>query len=328
MRKIVFDKRWEGGHGIGRFSSEITKRIEFDKYIKVSIKPTKPIDIFVTPWFLMFNKSLYFTPGFNAPWFFVKRSIITIHDLNHIDIDGNDSFLKNIYYNLILKRACRKAKLIFTVSEFSKKRISDWAQVPSDKIVVVGNGVSSEYNPYGEIYRPGFEYFLCVSNRKPHKNEMRLITAFSTIKNRNGIKLLLTGKMSEQLKKHIDSLGLVEEVIFTGYIDEIKLPSYYRGAKALLMPSLYEGFGLPVIEAMACGVPTLASNTTALKEIAENFSVQVNPESVSDIANGIEKLINDADLNANLCIGGLNNSGKYTWENTVNIIVKSLKGLS
>ncbi len=146
MKKIIFDKRWEGGHGIGRFSSEITKRVNFDGYIKLNIKPTSPLDILVTPWYLFYNKSIYFTPGFNAPWLFVNRSIITIHDLNHIDISGNDSYLKTIYYDFVLKRACKKSLLIFTVSEFSRRRIAEWAGVSPEKIVVVGNGVSKDLN--------------------------------------------------------------------------------------------------------------------------------------------------------------------------------------
>ena len=327
MKKIVFDKRWEGGHGIGRFSSEITKKIDFDSYIKVNVKPTSPLDIFVTPWYLFFNRSLYFTPGFNAPWFFVSRSIITIHDLNHIDIRGNDSFLKTVYYDFVLKRACKKSLLIFTVSEFSKKRIAEWAGVSSDKIVVVGNGVAKEFRPDGDAYQPGYKYFLCVSNRKLHKNEERLIKAYSMIKEREGIKLLLTGKETPELKKYIVSLGLSEDVVFTGYIDDENLPSYYRGAKALLMPSLYEGFGLPVIEAMACGIPTLASNTTALKEIAEGYSVLVDPESADDIARGIKSLINDEVLLTDLQVKGLNRAKKFTWDKTVNSINQSLATL-
>jgi glycosyltransferase involved in cell wall biosynthesis len=324
MKKIIFDKRWEGGHGIGRFSKEITRRITFNGYIDINVKPTSPLDILVTPWYLIFNKSLYFTPGFNAPWFFVNRSIITIHDLNHIDITGNDSFLKTLYYNYVLKRACRKALLIFTVSEFSKKRIAQWSNIEPGKIIVVGNGVSKDYRPDGDAYNPGYKYFFCVSNRKLHKNEERLIKAFSEIKDRKGIKLLLTGNESQKLRDLISSLDLSKDVIFTGYIDEEKLPSFYRGARALLMPSLYEGFGLPVIEAMACGIPTLASNTTALKEISENSSILVDPESVKDISAGIEILINNDSIMEELKIKGLENVRRYTWDKTVEIINKSL----
>jgi Glycosyltransferase len=327
MKKIIFDKRWEGGHGIGRFSSEITKRVNFDGYIKLNIKPTSPLDILITPWYLFSNKSIYFTPGFNAPWLFVNRSIITIHDLNHIDISGNDSRLKTIYYDFVLKRACKKSLLIFTVSEFSRRRIAEWAGVSPEKIVVVGNGVSKDFRPEGDVFKPGYKYFLCVSNRKLHKNEERLIKAYSTIEDKCGIKLLLTGKETPELKEYIASLDLSDDIYFTGYIDEEKLPSYYRGASALLMPSLYEGFGLPVIEAMACGVPTLASNTTALKEIAEGYSVLVDPESVEDIARGINSLINNKVLVNDLQIKGLHRARQFTWDKTVSLINHSLTKL-
>lgn len=327
MKKVIFDRRWEGGHGIGRFSSEITKRVSFDAYIRINIKPTSPIDIFVTPWFLFFNKSIYFTPGFNAPWLFVGRSVITVHDLNHIDISGNDSRLKSLYYDFVLKRACRKSLVVFTVSEFSKKRIVAWADVNPEKVIVVGNGVSKEFCPAGEAYNPGFKYFLCVSNRKAHKNEERLITAFSMVKNRGDIKLLLTGKETPELRKHIASLGISNDVIFSGFIDEEKLPSFYRGATALLMPSLYEGFGLPVIEAMACGIPTVVSNTTALNEIAEGYSVLVNPEDVGDIAKGIGVIIEDETLVNRLKVKGLQQAGNFTWDKTVSLINRAMNNL-
>jgi glycosyltransferase involved in cell wall biosynthesis len=213
------------------------------------------------------------------------------------------------------------------VSEFSRRRIAEWAGVSPEKIVVVGNGVSKDFRPEGDVFKPGYKYFLCVSNRKLHKNEERLIKAYSTIEDKCGIKLLLTGKETPELKEYIASLDLSDDIYFTGYIDEEKLPSYYRGASALLMPSLYEGFGLPVIEAMACGVPTLASNTTALKEIAEGYSVLVDPESVEDIARGINSLINNKVLVNDLQIKGLHRARQFTWDKTVSLINHSLTKL-
>lgn len=327
MKRIIFDKRWEGGHGIGRFSTEISKRIDFENVIKIKVKPVSPFDILITPWYLIFNNFIYFTPGFNAPWFFVKRAIITIHDLNHIDIKGNDSFLKRIYYNLVLKRACKKALAIFTVSNFSKKRIVEWSGADSSKITVVNNGVSSSFKNEGEVYKPGYDYFFCVSNRKEHKNELRLIEAYSLLRDRKGIKLLLTGKPSKKLMEHIRAKGVEEDVLFSGYLSDESLACYYRGAKALLMPSLYEGFGLPVIEAMACGIPTLVSNTTALGEIGRDCSILVDPMSIPDITNGMQRIISDTAYMEHLSLLGLERAKNYTWDNTIKIITNTLSKL-
>jgi len=325
MKKIVFDKRWEGSHGIGRFSSEITKRIKFDKYIDAKVKPTSPIDIFVTPWYLFFNRSIYFTPGFNAPWLFVKRSILTVHDLNHVDTPGNSSFLKKMYYNLVLKRGCRKSIAIFTVSEFSKKRIVDWSGVDRNKVVVVGNGVSGEFSPDGPKHQPGYKYILCVSNRKEHKNEVLLIRAFARIARSSDVKLVFSGSMTPALSELVDKLGIKKHIVFTGFIKDSDLPNYYRGATALVMPSLYEGFGLPVIEAMACGIPTIASSTTSLGEIAAGASLLVDPTDIDDISQALAKIITDAELRKELSEKGLAHVKQFTWDNTVRKIEEVVK---
>ncbi|CAA0204415.1 glycosyltransferase family 1 protein [Klebsiella oxytoca] len=328
MKKVLFDRRWEGGHGIGRFSKEITNRIQFDKYICNKIKPTSPVDIFITPWYLCWNRFLYFTPGFNAPFFFVKRSVITIHDLNHVDIDNNSNILKRIYYNLVLKRACKKCLAILTVSEFSKKRIIEWSGIEKDKVTVVGNGVSDSFTPNGEVYKPGYDYIFCVSNRKEHKNEKRLIEAYSLIAEKNHVKLVFSGKPSSSLHELIKNYNLEDNIIFTGFISDEMLPNYYRGALVLIMPSIYEGFGLPVIEAMACGIPTIASATTSLGEIAGDASLLIDPFDVESIKDALEKIISDQMLQKELKIKGLEHVKKYTWGKTVNkvkVVIDSLR---
>jgi glycosyltransferase involved in cell wall biosynthesis len=327
MKKIIYDLRWEGSHGIGRFSNEITKRIKFDKYFNAKIKPTSIFDVFVTGWELLFTRSIFFTPGFNAPFISAKRSIITIHDLNHIDTPGNSSLLKRIYYNLILKRGCKKALVILTVSEFSKKRIIDWSGVDKSKVIVVGNGVSSDFTPAVKPHEPGYEYLFCVSNRKAHKNEYRLIEAFAKVDANKSIKLLLSGSATPELNELIRSLNLQERVLFSGFIKDSELPSYYRGAVGLIMPSLYEGFGLPVIEAMACGVPTIASSTTSLGEIAANASLLIDPMKVDDIACSINKLFSDEELRKELSEKGLEHVKLYTWDKTVQKIESAISGI-
>nr|WP_244989341.1 glycosyltransferase family 1 protein [Pantoea cypripedii] len=319
--------RWEGSHGIGRFSTEITKRIKFDKYFNAKVKPTSVFDVFVTGWTLLFTKDIYFTPGFNAQFIAAKRSIITIHDLNHIDTPGNSSLLKRIYYNLILKRGCKKALFILTVSEFSKNRIIEWSGVDSSKVIVVGNGVSSDFTPEVKPYEPGYKYLFCVSNRKSHKNEFRLIEAFAKVNADKNINLLLSGGATSELNELIRGLNLQDRVKFTGFIKDSDLPSYYRGAVGLIMPSLYEGFGLPVIEAMACGVPTIVSSTTSLGEIAANASLLIDPMRVDDIAHSIHKLFSDEELRKDLSRKGLEHVKLYTWDKTVEKIERAISSI-
>lgn len=168
---------------------------------------------------------------------------------------------------------------------------------------------------------------FCVSNRKAHKNEIRLIRAFAQAKTDNEVILLLSGNATPELTDLIGQLNLNERVKFTGFINDNDLPSYYRGATALIMPSLYEGFGLPVIEAMACGIPTIASRTTSLGEIAGDCALLVDPTNIEDIANSISQLFYDVELRQRLSEKGLEHVKLYTWDKTVKKIEDAISAI-
>ncbi|MBU8944447.1 glycosyltransferase family 4 protein [Klebsiella quasipneumoniae] len=324
-KKIHFDSRWCGEHGIGRYAKEIEKRNPQFNRITSKIKPSSPLDVFYITAYLALHHGVYFSPGYNAPFIFLKRCVISVHDLNHVDIEHNSSFLKRLYYNLILKRACRHSLKIFTVSEFSKKRICEWANVSPSKIKVVGNGVSAEFNK-DVVPFPG-SYIIVVGNRKKHKNELRAIEAFSRASLSESIKLVFTGECSDELKEKINSLNLGDKVIFVGKVSNDELASLYKGALMLLFPSLYEGFGLPVIEAMACGTPVITSNVTSLPEISGNAALLVDPYSIDAITKAIELISNDVEVRNQLITDGYTQAKKYSWEQTVEKIDKEIKEL-
>jgi len=179
----IYDVRWSGEHGIGRFSREIAARLNIVEY-KESGQPMSPADPFKLS--LTLRKfpanSWFFSPGYNSPILPVIPYVLTIHDLNHIDRHENSSSLKRIYYKTVLRHLCRNARAILTVSEFSKERVVDWSGVSACKVFNVGNGVSEVFTPAGKKYNPGYEYILCVSNRKGHKNEMGVLRSFAKAK--------------------------------------------------------------------------------------------------------------------------------------------------
>ncbi len=188
--------------------------------------------------------------------------------------------------------------------------------MPAEKVINVGNGVDDAYSPNAEAYSPGYPYLLCVSNRKAHKNEPMLIRAFAQAQIDSNIRLLFTGKATEELDELISSLGLESRVSFYGFVEEEQLPSLYKGALALVFPSLYEGFGLPVIESMACGTPVITSNCTSLPEVAGDAALLVDPSSPASISSAIEKLVSDIDLQESLTQRGLDQAKKFTWDLT------------
>ncbi|ANF58935.1 glycosyltransferase family 4 protein [Halotalea alkalilenta] len=315
--EYVFDERWIGEHGIGRFAGELFQRVDGLHGIQLGGKPSGALDPLKTGlWLLRHPHKRLFTPGYNAPLFARSRSVITVHDLNHIDVDESSSALKRLYYAQVLKPACRQARRVLTVSAFSRQRIIDWSGASPERVINVGNGVSSVFGveaAAGESPSTS-RYFFCVSNRKSHKNERRLIEAFAKARLPEDVELMMTGQSTAELDEQIARLGAAARIRFTGRLDDAQLAACYRHAIALLFPSLYEGFGLPVVEAMACGTPVLTSTVTSLPEIAGDAAWLVDPLRVDEIRQGIERLHDDADLRARLRDKGIERARSFSWE--------------
>ncbi|WP_213991159.1 glycosyltransferase family 1 protein [Sodalis sp. dw_96] len=324
-KKIVFDNRWQGFGGIGTFSNEIFKIAKY-KSANFAGDPISPLDPFKTSIKIPFVPADFiFFPGYIPPFFSSKPYAFTIHDLNHLDRPENSSILKKLFYNLFIKRGCKKAQLIFTVSDFSRQKIISWAGIDPNKIVNVGNGVSPAFNLKVTLHRFEYDYVLCVSNRKIHKNEQRTICAFVEANLPNGIKLVFTGEKTEELELLINELDAEDKVVFTGFVKEDELPALYKGALVLIFVSLYEGFGLPVIEAMACGTPVITSNTSSLPEIAGDAAILVDPEDTKEIALSLNRVIDDDVLRATMIKKGIKQAEKFTWDITAKKIETSIE---
>lgn len=315
---IFADQRRIGDHGIGRFARHVLAHLKYRPIPLVS-DPDSPLD----PWRLarvlssLTDNDLFFSPGYNPPLYCAVPFIFTLHDLNHLDRPENSSPLKRLYYETIIKRACHRASNILTVSEFSRGRIIDWSGVPPEKVVNVGNGVDPKFNPNVASYDLPFPYLLCVSNRRRHKNEFRQVEAFSRLGLSDHIKLVFTGEPTAELVNCIERNHLTQSVHFVGQVPEARLPSLYRSAEALVFVSLYEGFGLPVLEAMACGTPVVTSNTTALLEVAGDAALLVDPTSVDQITEAMGRVISDSSLRQFLRGRGLMQAKQYSWPATV-----------
>ncbi|MGK8153815.1 glycosyltransferase family 4 protein [Klebsiella variicola] len=317
MGNIIFDTRWIGEHGIGRFAKELFKIDGSFLPIKLTGNPASKFDVLkLTIYRLANRKDYFFSPGYSAPLFFLDKTFITVHDLNHIDVQYNSSWLKKVYYKLVLKRACKKSKVIFTVSNFTKERIVQWSGRDSKDIVVVGNGVSQEFNSEVEPYVSDSQYILMVGNRKQHKNEKKGVEAFLKSSAGSNIKLLMTGESSADITNLVNEYNASDRVVFLGKVDENTLASLYKGAICLFFPSLYEGFGLPIIESMACGTPVITSNITALPEVTGDAGLYVDPYDLQSMINGINKMISDSKLRTELSERGLIQVRKYSWDMT------------
>lgn len=324
---ILADGRWAGEHGIGRFTTEVFSRLQ---NITIQRKGPKPLSLMNLIWqssYLMRNKNLhsvYFNPGFNALLYSPIPFIFIIHDLNHLHYPHNAKFLKKIYYHTLLQYTARRAFKILTPSHYSKKTILEWINLPDDKIQVVGSGVGPQFTPKGKRHTPGYPYLLHVGNTKVHKNVSRIIQALTIASIDSSIKLVLTGEKTSDLAHLIKQMQLTNRVIFSGKLTEDQLANYYRGATGIVFPSLYEGFGLPVIEGMACGIPVLTSNVTSLPEIAGDAAILVDPYEVNAIAEGMNALVNDNSLRTLLIARGYEQAKLFSWDRTATLVQSAL----
>lgn len=317
MVKVLYDARWIGNHGIGRFAGELQKLLPSLTPFQVHRPPWHPLDPALLGAMLWRKKpKLFFSPGYNSPIGWPKPFVFTLHDLNHLCVLDNSNAAKRAYYKHIIRPACHRAAFVLTVSEYSKREIVAWAKVKEEKIINVGNGVGSPFVPTGRKYEPGYPYLLYVGSRKPHKNLPRLLEAYSISGVRREVRLVLSGNPDRHMSGEIERLGLSGDVVFADSYADGDLSDVYRGALALVFPSLYEGFGLPPLEAMACGIPVLTSKVCSLPEVVGDAGVLVDPLDVEAIADGIRRLVQDSDLRAELRQKGLLRAKEFSWDET------------
>jgi glycosyltransferase involved in cell wall biosynthesis len=315
--EILYDVRWFGNHGIGRFAREIQKAIPCLAPYQTLRRPWHPLDPVLLGAALWIRRpQLFFSPGYNSPLGWPGAFVFTLHDLNHLRVPDNSNALKRAYYRYIIRPACHRAQCVLTVSEYSKKEIAAWAEVNEEKIVNVGNGVGPPFSAAGQKYDPGYPYLLYVGSRKPHKNLPRLLQAYAVSGMQQDVRLVISGEADSAIVAELDHLKITDVVEFRGLSNDQDLADAYRGAMGLLFPSLYEGFGLPPLEAMACGTPVLTSNICSLPEVTGEAAILVDPLQVEDISDGIKRLVRDSKLRAAMRDMGLERSHLFTWSET------------
>ncbi|MDO8639765.1 MAG: glycosyltransferase family 1 protein [bacterium] len=286
------------------------------------------------------NLDLVHFPYFSIPFFYNKPFVVTIHDLiiNHFDTGKASTlpspvyFLKRFGYDLVLKKAINNSRKIIAVSNTTKKEIIDHFKINEDKIIVTYEGVDEEIlkaeNKELDISKP---YFLYVGNAYPHKNLERLLEAFRLFCHpeasaegsheilrfaQNDIRLVLVGKEDyfyKKIKEDIKKNEFGDRVIFYGEANDRELVSLYKNAVALVVPSLMEGFGLPALEAMACGCLVLASEIDSLKEVCVDSAIYFNPFDENDLENKLKLIINLKNKSVYVK-KGIERSKLFSWE--------------
>lgn len=272
------------------------------------------------------NLDLVHFPHFNVPILYNKPYIVTIHDLTLSLFPGQKmtKWYHRLGYNLTIKNAVKKAKKIIAVSENTKKDLIKLLRVPASKITVIYNGISENFRSQNRSQKTASPFLLYSGVWRSHKNLPRLIQAFKILKTKHSglknLKLIITGKPDPhypEVKNTVKKLRLQKNIIFPGLVTEKELLKLYNKASIFVFPSLYEGFGLPPLEAMACGTPVAASNSSSIPEICgTKNAIFFNPHDTNDIAKKLYLLYKNKDLQKKLVKNGLTHAAKFSWQTT------------
>jgi len=253
------------------------------------------------------------------------RTVLTIHDLSFARLPETASPRLAAYLNQVVPRSVRRADRVIAVSEATRQDVIALYGAPPEKVTVIHNGVDARFHPVTDMgarqalrarYRLGdAPYILAVGAVHPRKNYVRLVEAFHRL-NRPDVRLVIAGGRGNPrgpLFARIAALGLTDSIRFAGFVGDADLPTLYSAAHVLAFPSIYEGFGLPALEAMACGTPVVASNTSSLPEIVGDSGLLVDPADVDALAGALARALDDAALRAELIEKGLHRARRFTW---------------
>jgi glycosyltransferase involved in cell wall biosynthesis len=355
--KIAIDARMIGifMHGISRYAynliksiSEIDKKNEYvllsnNNYLEDFVSSYENFSLkvinsrlygmreqFSFPRLLKKEKiDIFHSPSFFGPVFGSCKVIMTIHDMIPLLFREESSIMHKEYYRFIVKRAAKNASRIITVSENSRRDIANYLSIPLEKIVVT-------YNAVDEVFRRNNEgmvdeikdrfgindgFILYVGTQKPHKNVSLLIEAYQQLRGRINHQLIIAGRKHQLFQRSL-SKNMLEGVIFVGEVSDEFLSQFYRCADIYVSPSLYEGFGFPPLEAMACGTAVVAIRSPSLGEILGDVGYIVEGNQPEELASAIYKVLLNGNIKKDLVEKGLERVKLFSWKETANKTVK------
>lgn len=254
-------------------------------------------------------------PGFTSPVFSLCRQVTVFHDLQHKRHPEYFRWFDLPFWRLLLWASARRSHRLIAVSEATRSDLLRFYRIPKERVAVIAHGVEPAFS---RLDRSRTEpYLLCVSTLHPHKNIPRLIRAFG--RKKRDFRLILAGLRgfhADAIEKLVDETGLRDSIQIPGWLPREELHSLYANAQAFVYPSLFEGFGLPVLEALAAGIPVACSDIPPLHEVAGDAALFFDPSDEGAMAAGIEQVLTDAHLRERLAQAGRERARSFTWERT------------
>jgi glycosyltransferase involved in cell wall biosynthesis len=274
-------------------------------------------------------------------WRYGVPSVGTVHDLSQLHVPQKYDALRMFYIMRVLPRMMRRLTRVISVSESTRRDLESFALVDPARIRVIHNGADLErFSPRdrdaaksavaAELGLPR-DFLLYIARLEhPGKNHVRLLEAFSALKRETGLphKLVLVGSRwngAELIEAKVAELGLGDEVIFPGFVPNETLPDLYAAADVFVFPSLFEGFGIPVLEAMACGTPVCASDVSSIPEVVGEAGLLFDPHEPKAIADAMGRLLTDPSLRTELIERGLDQAKRFTWDDAAAAVLEELE---
>ena len=317
--KVYSDCRWPHTTGVGLVMSEMIKsRPSHLEIIDLRVEggegsPLSPLRISRALSRAKAEDGIFWNPGFVPPLQTRIPSLVTVHDLSHLEFYSR---WHRYYYGCVFKPLYHRCQAIVCVSDYTRRLFLDWSGVAPGRVhLVLNGGASPAYWENQETLNIPFRYVLYPGNHRSYKNLDRLVAAYfgSSLPNQD-VHLVMTGTENPALRDMARRLGDDRYLHFLGLVPQQDLPKLYKGSLAVAFVSLSEGFGLPILEGMASGVPVLTSNVTAMPEVAGEAALLVDPKSTREIAAALDRIVNDADLRAELVGRGHQRAKAFDWQ--------------
>lgn len=352
VKTVVIDARMAGeteGHGIARYVQELVKNLVTlpspqmrfvllvnadSPFLRVSLPENFSFRMMRFKWISMsgvlelalllrrLKPDLVHSPSYLVPLFSKTPLVCTIHDLNHVVLAENYSFAHKIYYNLILPYYLKLIRRVITVSHFSKSEILKFLKIDPSRVEVIYNGISPNFvdrskqsleqiERFKRRYELPDEFILSSGNRKPHKNMAKLVEAYC--KGNFDIPLVLRTEFDPQLLAIAEKYNKRHAIHFLRFVTYDEFPYLYCLAKVFVFPSVYEGFGLPPLEAAACGIPVIVSNRSSLPEVMKTAAWFVDPSDSNEMMHAIKSLLSENNNRLEMIERGLQVVKHYGW---------------
>jgi glycosyltransferase involved in cell wall biosynthesis len=270
---------------------------------------------------------VFHSPDFVLPPVLRARTVLTVHDLSFYRHPECSSPPLLRYLMSAVPRSVKRADMVVADSESTRRDVIELLGMPEDRVAVVYAGVEPHFTPHARddeaevLHRYGIRppFILAVGTLQPRKNYVRLIRALDRLRRQHGLphRLVIVGGkgwLYGEIERTIAELGLQEAVMVAGFVHDEDLPALYRAADAFAYPSLYEGFGIPLLEAMACGTPVVTTTVSSMPEVAGDAALLVPPDDVAALADALARLVSDDTLRNDLRQRGFERTRAFTWE--------------